>query len=120
MNGSSVAIGPEISEPELLGLEMAPSRVVRPPRVALAPAALECVYLDTYVCRTRDGRTHGSEIVLGEVVAVYVDDAFVGPDGKIDTGAMHPAARLGYDEYSAVDRVFRLERPDVSMFDFIS
>ncbi len=68
MNGSSVAVGPEVSEPELIRLEMAPSRIVRPPRVASAPAALECVYLDTYVCKTRDGRTHGAEIVFGEVV----------------------------------------------------
>jgi flavin reductase (DIM6/NTAB) family NADH-FMN oxidoreductase RutF len=120
MNQSSVEVGPDVSEPALIGLEMAPSLVVRPPRVATAPAALECVTLDTYVCKRRDGSLHGYELVFGEVVAVHVDDAYVREDGRVDTGAMQPAARLGYDEYSAVDRVFRLDRPDVSMFDYIS
>lgn len=120
MNRSSVEVGPEVSEPELIGLAMAPSSVVRPPRVAAAPAALECVTVDTYVCKTRDGRQHAYELVFGEVVAVYIDDAVIGADGKVDTGAMQPAARLGYDEYSAVDRVFRMERPDRSMFEFLT
>lgn len=115
MNQSSLEVGRDVSEPALVGIEMAPSTVVRPPRVALAPAALECVYLDTYVCTTRDGRTHGYELVFGEVVAVYIADEAIREDGKVDTGRMQPAARLGYDEYSAVDRVFRMERPDRSM-----
>ncbi|MBM3679000.1 MAG: flavin reductase family protein [Actinobacteria bacterium] len=108
------------SEPELAGLEMMPSGVVKTPRVALAPAALECVYLDTYTCKARDGRPAGHDLVFGEVVAVYVDDAYVGADGRVDSGAMQAAARLGYDEYTAVDRVFRMVRPDRSMFEFIA
>lgn len=120
MNQSSVEAGRDVSEPELIGLEMAPSQVVRPPRVARAPAALECVYLDTYGCTTRSGRKHGYELVFGEVVAVYLADEVIGADGKVDTGRMQPAARLGYDEYSAVDRVFRMERPDRSMFEFLT
>src|SRR5438552_1601969 len=55
------------SEPEFAGLEMTPSRLVAPPRVAAAPAALECVYLDTYLIRARDGREHSSHVVFGEV-----------------------------------------------------
>src|SRR5579875_59840 len=40
MNQSSAAVPPEVDEMELAGLAKAPSVLVRPPRVAAAPAAL--------------------------------------------------------------------------------
>ena len=46
-----------------------------------------------------------------EVVGVHVDDVFV-RDGRVDTAAMRPIARMGYDEYAVVERAFRLRRPD--------
>jgi flavin reductase (DIM6/NTAB) family NADH-FMN oxidoreductase RutF len=103
------------SEPELAGLEMTPSRLVRPPRVAAAPAALECVYLDTYAIRTRDGREHVSHVVFGEVVGIYVDERYITEEGRLDTAAMRPVARMGYDEYAVVERAFRMARPDVDI-----
>jgi flavin reductase (DIM6/NTAB) family NADH-FMN oxidoreductase RutF len=105
----------EESEPELAGLEMAPSHVVAPPRVAAAPAALECIYLDTYAIHTRDGAEHVSHVVFGEVVGVYVDDRFVTEEGRLDTAAMRPVARMGYDEYAVVEFAFRMTRPDVDV-----
>jgi flavin reductase (DIM6/NTAB) family NADH-FMN oxidoreductase RutF len=109
MNLTSAEV--DASEPELAGLELAPSRLVAPPRVAAAPAALECVYLDTYAIRTRNGRDHASHAVFGEVVGVYVDDRFVTDEGRVDTAAMRPVARMGYDEYAAVEHAFRMARP---------
>jgi len=113
MNLTSAMV--ETSEPELAGLEMTPSRLVRPPRVAAAPAALECVYLDTYAIRTRDGGEHVSHVVFGEVVGIYVDDRYVTEEGRLDTAAMRPVARMGYDEYTVVERAFRMARPDVDI-----
>ena len=37
----------DVSEPELAKLAMAPSRNVKPPRVARSPIALECIYSQT-------------------------------------------------------------------------
>jgi flavin reductase (DIM6/NTAB) family NADH-FMN oxidoreductase RutF len=105
----------EESEPELAGLEMVPSHVVAPPRVAAAPAALECLYLDTYTIRTRSGDEHVSHVVFGEVVGVYIDDRFVTEEGRLDTAAMRPVARMGYDEYAVVEFAFRMTRPDVDI-----
>jgi flavin reductase (DIM6/NTAB) family NADH-FMN oxidoreductase RutF len=109
MNLTSAAT--ELSEPELAGLEMTPSRLVAPPRVAAAPAALECVYLDTYAIRTRDGREHVSHVVFGEVVGIHLDERFVTEEGRLDTAAMRPVARMGYDEYAVVEWAFRMTRP---------
>ena len=109
MNLTSAAT--ELSEPELAGLELVPSHLVGPPRVAAAPAALECVYLDTYTIRTRDGREHVSHVVFGEVVGIYLDERFVTEEGRLDTAAMRPVARMGYDEYAVVEWAFRMTRP---------
>src|SRR4029077_18271885 len=44
MNQTGAEVDETISEPETAGLAMAPSRVVKPPRVARSPVALECKY----------------------------------------------------------------------------
>ena len=41
--------------------------------------------------------------------ARIVPDVIVG--GKLDTAAMKPIARCGYDEYAVVERVFAMQRP---------
>jgi hypothetical protein len=57
----------------------------------------------------------GSTVVFGEVVGVYIDDAFI-RDGRVDTGAMRPLARLGYMDYSVVtpESMFTMNRPIAS------
>ena len=57
----------------------------------------------------------GSTVVFGEVVGVYIDDAFIS-DGRVDTGAMRPLARLGYMDYSVVtpESMFTMNRPIAS------
>ena len=81
-----------------------------PPRVSASPAALEFEYLDTHALRTRGGEPHEYLVVHGQVVGVHVDDRYV-RDGRVDTAAMRPIARLGYDEYAVIEDVFRLRRP---------
>src|SRR3984893_16786309 len=67
-----------VSEPELAKLEMAPSRLVKPPRVAKSPIALECVYSQTVSLKSGNGKTLKYEVVLSEGVNVHVDDAVIG------------------------------------------
>jgi flavin reductase (DIM6/NTAB) family NADH-FMN oxidoreductase RutF len=61
-----------VDELEMAGLTTAPSSVVKVPRIAEAHAALECREFTTMEI----GR---SRIVLGRVVAMYVEDKFVTP-----------------------------------------
>lgn len=113
MNVSSAAVARGVDEFELAGLATAPSRLVKPPRVADSPAAFECKLLKTVELPGQGG--HGYTVVFGTVVGVYIDDAFI-KDGLVDTGAMQPIARMGYMEYSVVrpDTVFALNRPEVA------
>jgi flavin reductase (DIM6/NTAB) family NADH-FMN oxidoreductase RutF len=111
MNLTSGAYEDGVSEPELARLEMVPSRYVKPPRVERSPIALECNYLKTIEMVGSTGKRSTSSLVLGEVINVYIDDAVI-VDGQIDVGRIRPLARLGYMDYSVVDSVFSMMRPD--------
>jgi flavin reductase (DIM6/NTAB) family NADH-FMN oxidoreductase RutF len=112
MNITSANVGPDVSEAELAGLEMAPSVAVRPPRVKKSPWALECKYLKTVDLPGPGGKPHFYAVVIGEVVGIYIDDAFI-TDGMVDVAKARPIARLGYlDQYTAVDTIFKMKRPE--------
>jgi len=81
------------SEFDLVGLEPAPSAVVAPPRVARSPWAFEC--RTTQVIRTNPGRPAGGNIVIGEVVHVYVDDDLVNERFHVDPDALRAVGRMG-------------------------
>jgi flavin reductase (DIM6/NTAB) family NADH-FMN oxidoreductase RutF len=97
----------EVSEAELLGLATAPSLVVRTPRLAEVPIALECRFHEAIPFGVG-----GSELVVGEVVAFHVRDALL-RDGKIETVALDPIARLGGPNYARLGEVISL-RPIAS------
>jgi flavin reductase (DIM6/NTAB) family NADH-FMN oxidoreductase RutF len=92
------------------GLAPAPSRLVRPPRVAAAPCALECKLLQIVDLRDLDGLAAQRFVAFGQVVGVYIDDRFI-KDGRLDTAAMQPIARCGYSDYAVVNAVFPMARP---------
>jgi flavin reductase (DIM6/NTAB) family NADH-FMN oxidoreductase RutF len=52
MNGTSAPLPRGENEMSATGLEAAPSRLVKPPRVAASPCALECKWLQTSASRT--------------------------------------------------------------------
>jgi flavin reductase (DIM6/NTAB) family NADH-FMN oxidoreductase RutF len=109
MNATSLGLPPDQSEATHAGVDLVPSRRVAPPRVAGAPAALECVVVDSRPVLHRGG-AHRFHMVFGEVLGIHIDDRFV-RDGRVDTAAMQLVGRLGYDEYSVLDRTFRMARP---------
>ena len=92
------------------GLEMAPSRFVKPPRVAGTPAALECKLLSIQQLHDLDGQAVPRWMVLGQVVGTFIDDAYV-KDGRFDTAGANPIARCGYADYAEVTSLFSITRP---------
>jgi flavin reductase (DIM6/NTAB) family NADH-FMN oxidoreductase RutF len=111
MNATSAPLPRGQSEAEHAGLELASSRLVRAPRLAATPAALECRYVQTVPLLGADGR--GSYLlVIGEVIGVHIDDRFV-VDGIVDTAAMRPIARAGYRDYfvATPETKFSITRP---------
>ncbi len=113
MNRTSAPLPRGESEMAFAGLTPAPSRKVRPPRVAEAPAALECKWLQTVPLVPMGGGEPGYFLVIGQVVSIYVDDRFV-VDGRVVTGAMRPIMRGGYFDYFAVgpEQRFEMRRPE--------
>jgi flavin reductase (DIM6/NTAB) family NADH-FMN oxidoreductase RutF len=110
MNETSAPLPRGVSEMQAAGLTSAPSRLVKPPRVAASPCALECKWLKTVKLDDIDGRALDRYVVFGQVIGVHIDDRFL-KNGKLDTAAMRPIARCGYDQYAVVQEVFAMQRP---------
>ena len=110
MNRTSVNAPRGVNEFVYADLAMAPSRLVAPPRVAAAPAALECRVTEVFRPRGLDGTPTSAIVVAGEVVGVHIDDAFL-KDGLFDITKAGNVARLGYMDYASVDEVFSMRRP---------
>jgi flavin reductase (DIM6/NTAB) family NADH-FMN oxidoreductase RutF len=110
MNLSSAQVAPDVDEFTLTGLTRAACRLIKPPRVAESPAALEC-RLHQIVPLPDDHGDAQAWAILGRVVGIHIDDRFI-RDGRVDTAAMQPIARLGYSEYATVETAWRMRRPD--------
>ena len=110
MNASAASLPRGQSEFAHAKLDTAASRLVRPPRVAASPAAFECRVTEMVKLKDTDGSDSGRRLVLGRVVGIHIDERFV-RQGRIDSAAMRPIARGGYDEYSVVEQVFTMPRP---------
>lgn len=111
MNATAAPLPHGINEMQRAGLEPAPSRLVKPPRVAASPCALECKLIKIVALETADGKPVDGHVVFGQVVGVHIDDRYI-VDGLLDTAAMKPIARCGYDQYAVVESVFSMQRPE--------
>ncbi len=88
MNICATDFPADVSEIEMAGFTTVPSAKVKVPRIAQAHASLECVELQTIEI----GR---SRIVLGRVIAMYVEDQFVDPAGPyILSEELHAVGRM--------------------------
>jgi flavin reductase (DIM6/NTAB) family NADH-FMN oxidoreductase RutF len=77
-----------VNELDMAELTTAPSAIVKIPRIAEAHAALECKEFTSMEI----GR---SRIILGRVVAMYVEDRFVNPAGPyIKSEELHSIGRM--------------------------
>ncbi len=94
------------------GLEMAPCNLVKPPRVARSPVAMECKVTSIQELKDIEGKGIDYWLVLGQVVGVHIDPAFIDEDGVLQLAEIKPIARCGYlADYAVVDSLFQMERP---------
>ena len=110
MNASSSPLPRGQSEFPHAGLTPVASRLIKPPRVGECPASFECKVTEIIDLKDKDGRLTNAHLVLGEVVGVHIDEAFI-ENGIVDITALMPLARCGYADYVAVREVFSLKRP---------
>jgi flavin reductase (DIM6/NTAB) family NADH-FMN oxidoreductase RutF len=109
MNETSTPVPYDHDEFEHVGIEKAPSRMVRPPRVAASPCSLECKVLRTV---SFGGGADGPQtnVTFGQVVGMHIAPGFLHEDGHFDTLAAKPVSRLGGAEYAVTQESFVLER----------
>jgi flavin reductase (DIM6/NTAB) family NADH-FMN oxidoreductase RutF len=101
MNICATDFPPEMSEVDLAGFRTTPSQLVKPPRLAEAHAALECREYTTM-------EIGQSRIILGRVVAIYVEDRYVDPAGPyIKADELHAIGRMnGLGNYARTRDAF--------------
>ncbi|RNI31699.1 flavin reductase family protein [Rufibacter latericius] len=93
------------------GLTPVASTLVKPPRVAEAPAAFECKVLEVKPIGDKGG---AANLVICEAVLLHVQEEVFGKDGKtIDPFRLDAVARLGGDWYLRAqgDCLFELPKP---------
>ncbi len=107
LHASSAEYPPGHSEVEALGLQTCESAAVKTPRLAAAPAALECRLHSTIELGDEADR-----IVIGRVVMFQVSDHLL-RNGKIDTAELDPIARLGGPHYATLGDIITMPKAEV-------
>jgi flavin reductase (DIM6/NTAB) family NADH-FMN oxidoreductase RutF len=94
------------NELEFAGLTAAASSAVKPPRIAEAPASLEC--RSHSIIEIGDNR-----LIIGEVLRVHVRDGIFEKDRwLIQAGAYHPIGRMQSPNWYCTTReMFEMKRP---------
>jgi flavin reductase (DIM6/NTAB) family NADH-FMN oxidoreductase RutF len=100
MNICAIDFPPGVDELEMAGLSTADSNLVSVPRIREAHGALECrEYMTLEIGR--------SKIILGEVLAAYVEDRFIDPEGHVDAESLHAIGRMnGLGNYVRTEGAF--------------
>lgn len=105
MNATSAPCDQDVDEFAHAGIEKAACETIDCPRVAGAPASLECRMSQIVKI---EGATNYA--VFGTVTGIHLRDDCI-KDGIFDVTAYHPLARLGYRDYSVIRELFSLKRP---------
>ncbi|WP_068081635.1 flavin reductase family protein [Novosphingobium rosa] len=113
MNASCAAVGAEVDEFALAGLEKLPSRLVKPSRVAGSPVHFECKVTQIIRLTTKEGKELDQWLVIGEAVGIHIDHALI-EDGVYQTARSRTILRGGgpadYFEIGP-EQLFKMYRP---------
>ena len=109
INLSSRMLPIDESELTLTGQSTIASTSIKPPRLADVPFALECRVLQ--IIPVGNGPI-SSNLVIGEVLTMYIDDCVLGEDRQPDPRKLKSIARLGGDYWCRTQDLFQLERPN--------
>jgi flavin reductase (DIM6/NTAB) family NADH-FMN oxidoreductase RutF len=99
----------DVDEMAAAGLAAAESTSIRPPRVAASPIALECTVFN--IVDLPSSERTSNAMVMGRVEVVHIAEDIV-VDGMIDFARVRALGRLGYNDYTVVDNIFTMRRPD--------
>lgn len=112
MNETSATLPRGENEFVHAGLEMAPCKLVKPPRVAKSPVAMECKVTSIQELKDIEGKGIDYWLVLGQVVGVHIDPAYIDDAGELRLTEIKPIARCGgLGDYAVIEDLFQMERP---------
>jgi len=100
---SSTEHPPEVSEVEELRLSTLPGDRIKVPRLAAAPIAMECRFRQCL----EFGETR-SRLIIGEVLVFHIRDGLL-QNGKIETEALDPIARIAGPRYARLGEIVTLK-----------
>ena len=98
-----------INEFEVAKLASAPSKLVRPRRVAESPVSFEC---KLHQILDFNPTPEGGSLVIGEVVSIYVDERHL-KEGRLDRNSLDLIGRMGGTQYTRTTERFEMVRPKV-------
>ena len=98
MHNSSGDFPPNVSEPDYVGLKLAPSQDVKVPRLAAAPWAMECKTWQ--IINVKDER----QLIIGEGTRFHIRDELWNPKAmRVYMEKYHPIGRMFADRYCRTD-----------------
>ena len=100
---SSTEHPPDVSEVEELRLSTLPGERVKVPRLVAAPIAMECRFRQCL----EFGETR-SRLIVGEVLVFHIRDGLL-QNGKIETKALDPIARIAGPRYARLGEIVTLK-----------
>lgn len=106
LNQSSAPYPGSVNEAALLGLATAPCESIDCPRLANAPAALECRLLHVIALQGAD-----NFLMVARVDVVHLRDDCLTAEGRFDVRRFRLLTRLGYQDFATIDEVFTMPRP---------
>ena len=100
---SSTEHPPEVSEVEELRLSTLPGDRIKVPRLVAAPIAMECRFRQCL----EFGDTR-SRLIVGEVLVFHIREGLL-KNGKIETEALDPIARIAGPRYARLGEIVTLK-----------
>ncbi|TXK37094.1 flavin reductase family protein [Pontibacter qinzhouensis] len=110
MSLASTEYDTRVNEFVKAGLTAVPAVMVKPPRVAEAPVAIECKVNDIISLGTEGG---AGNLVICEVLLIHVQEEVLDEKGRIDPYKLDAVARMGGDYYIRANgnNIFVLPKP---------
>ncbi len=109
MNLTSGDYDAAINEFEVAKVASAPSKLVRPRRVAESPVSFEC---KLHQILDFNPAPEGGSLVIGEIVSVHISDQHI-KEGRLDRASLDLIGRMGGMQYTRTTERFEMMRPKV-------
>jgi len=109
MNLTSGDYDSSINEFEVAKLGSAPSKVVRPRRVAESPVSFEC---KLHQILDFNPEPEGGSLVIGQIVLIHINEQHI-KEGRLDRNSLDLIGRMGGMQYTRTTERFEMVRPKV-------